>query len=613
MDWIVDQIINLLLTLDTVVYGINVLLFDLFMAVARARFSKTIYDNFLNNIYVIIGIFMIFRVAFSLIQMLANPDMIADKEKGVGKIASRIVICFALIIMVPTIFDLAYSLQDAIIEDNLIPQLILGKENASTTINNHGKKMSIDVFKGMLNISPELNNSNDPKVTACNLAIKDPAYSTIGSLKQVSSSGGKVNCFTDKISVGGSNIRIYDYKMLVSTIATGMVAWLMVGFCIDVSLRLIKLMFLQLIAPVCIVTYVGGGKDNSFNKWMKMTISSYVNVFVKIIVIYFIIYLASQVSTNLKALGLTNVPLGQVAVILGLLVFAKNAPKLIGDLFGVKMDEESGFKGIAKTALLGGAALAAGGGVAGLSNLAKGVGNIGKNVKEAGNGNFWKGLGTGKGWGAVGKGILGAAGSTIAGTTAGAFYGAKNGFGKNATLGGSINKALMTSRTNREARADRKSVYGGAGGIKGSLNTAWRNLVADRVLGFAGIDTGAKKVANQHKNIGAGLQRAKSNVLSMQNNYAEAHSLDVGELSNYSYNAFDDQWSYYDSGANKMITYDKGVDIGAARAGLSGDELEYLKYTKQDANLEKRIIENNKALGKAETQQKKMEGSNGSN
>jgi len=594
--WFVDIFISFCLMIDKMLFSINKLLFDLFMKVSMVKIPAEFFDKLINNLYVIIGIFMIFRVAFSLIQMLANPDMIADKEKGAGKLATRIVIAFGLIIMVPTIFDYAYDLQGAILKDNILGRLILGDSGSNSDQNNsaiqsQGQLMSLNIFKSMIDISEGVSTDSDPG-KKCKEALSidsTSGYTSIDSLRNVDGT----DCFTEQVN----DIYIYDYKILVSSIALGMISWLMVGFCIDIGVRLIKLTFLQLIAPVCIVTYVGGGKDNAFNKWMKMAISSYISMFIKLIVIYFVVYVAGNFP--FKELDLSG--LAYVVVILGLLVFAKNATKLIGDLFGVKMDEESGFKGLAKTALLGGAAMAASGGLAGISNLAKGVGDTAKNVTKAG------GLKSGAGWKALGMGALGAVGSTIAGTTSGAFQGAKGGFKKNASLGGTINKALMTSRTNRDNRDDRAAVYGG--GIK----SAWNNLVADRVLGFAGIDTKAKKVVNQHKNIGSGLSRAKSNVLSAQNNWAETHSVNLDEMNKYSYNAFDNEWSYYDSNTGQVTGFGKNVDLNTivANQGINADDAQYLKFTEQDSMLERRIIENNKAQGKAETQQKKMERTNG--
>lgn len=593
--------IDLCLLIDNMLYSINGLLFNVFLEVAEARFKEGIFDDFVKNLYVIIGIFMIFRVAFSLIQMLANPDMLSDKEKGAGKLATRIVIAFGLIILVPTIFDYAYNIQSVVLQENILGRLILGDSGAENTnksnnasIISQGELISESIFKNLIEVPDD---STDSTIAECK------KYLAVGSDKTTVNELKETGCFDAKFK----DEYVYNYKFLVSSIALGMVAWLMVGYCIDIGVRLVKLTFLQLLAPVCIVTYVGGGKDNAFNKWLKMTISSFLSVFIKLIVIYFVIYLIGRI-TDTKY-GLTLSGLGIVLVILGLLVFAKNAPKLIGDLFGIKMDEEGGFKGIAKTALLGGAALAAGGGLAGISNIAKGFGDTAKAVTDARKNGA-------SGWAAGLKGAGSTLMSGLGGVAAGSFYGAKNGFGKNASLGGSINKALMTSRTNRDNRDDRAKVYGSG------AKAFWHGNIADRVLGFAGIDTQAKKVVNQHKNIGAGLSRAKSNVAYAQNTLGQQfHNTDTLDIMDrYSYSAFDNKWTYTDDNGkltdlgeidvSAVLAHANSVDVNNVLSGETNLD-RYLELTKQDAQLEKRIIENNKLQGKAETQQKRMEGSNG--
>jgi len=599
--WIMDIIIGLFIWIDKVIVKINDLLFGLFVEVSQGRVKSEFFETLLNNLYVIVGIFVLFRVAFSLIQMLANPDMMSDKEKGAGKLATRVVVSFALIVIMPTLFDYAYDLQSAVLQDNLIGRLILGdsgQPDASSNndaIKSQGQLMSINIFKSMADSGKELGSLTDGNEKYCLSALRSNEYSTITSLERVGNGSTKLNCFTYQVN----DEYVYDYKIIVSSLTLGMVAWLMVGFCIDIGVRLIKLTFLQLIAPVCIVSYIGGGKENSFGKWTKMTVSAYVSLFVKLIVIYFIVYFASKVTESIE--GITS-GLGTVLIYLGLLVFAKNATNLIGDLFGIKMDQESGFKGIAKTALLGAAGLTAAGGLAGLSNLGKGFGDT---AKAMGSANGWKGK-----LGALGKGALGTIGSTVAGTTAGAFYGAKNGFGKNASLGGTINKALMTSRTNRDNRDDRAKVYGGA--FKG----AWNNLVTDRLKGFVGMDTNAKNIVNQRKSIGEGISRARGNVhyqqqelmLALQSN-PNISDARLEELNGYTYNALanNEKGAWFDYNGNEISEQ----DFMNYYNGLSGDEQAFLDLSKKDGILGGKAVKNASLQGKADTQQKKMEGSNG--
>lgn len=50
-----------------------------------------------KNLYLLFGIFMLFRLSISLIQMLIDPDKVNDKQEGAGKLLSRIVISIVLL------------------------------------------------------------------------------------------------------------------------------------------------------------------------------------------------------------------------------------------------------------------------------------------------------------------------------------------------------------------------------------------------------------------------------------------------------------------------------------------------------------------------------------
>ena len=68
-----------------------------------------------NGIYILLGIFMVFRMGISLINYLINPDQIADKQIGAGKMISRIVVSFLLLLGLPFIFNFTNDLQTAIL------------------------------------------------------------------------------------------------------------------------------------------------------------------------------------------------------------------------------------------------------------------------------------------------------------------------------------------------------------------------------------------------------------------------------------------------------------------------------------------------------------------
>ena len=88
---------------------------EIVYAVAGLDNSSTftpLYEGIQNRFYVIIGVFMLFKVTISLITYFANPDKITDKEVGAGKLVTRFITMLVLLIVVPqTVFPFLSKIQ----------------------------------------------------------------------------------------------------------------------------------------------------------------------------------------------------------------------------------------------------------------------------------------------------------------------------------------------------------------------------------------------------------------------------------------------------------------------------------------------------------------------
>ena len=81
---------ELLLFLCKPIYQLIVYLYELFEVVGTAEIiTNETLSTIYNRIGLLLGIYMMFRVLLSFIQMLINPDYISDKEKGIGNIAKK--------------------------------------------------------------------------------------------------------------------------------------------------------------------------------------------------------------------------------------------------------------------------------------------------------------------------------------------------------------------------------------------------------------------------------------------------------------------------------------------------------------------------------------------
>lgn len=158
---------------------------------------------------------------------------------------------------------------------------------------------------------------------------------------------------------------IVDNKLKIDTISSIVVGLIVIVYvlflCIDVIVRKFKLMLLEILAPIPIISYTDP-KSEIFNEWSKMYLATFADLFIKLfaikIGIVLLDFLTEQFSTSENGL------LIKFFYIVAILLFIKAIPDMISKIF--KLDVSGGsFKdifGMSKKALGVGAA-AAGAGV----------------------------------------------------------------------------------------------------------------------------------------------------------------------------------------------------------------------------------------------------------
>ena len=141
-----------------------------------------------------------------------------------------------------------------------------------------------------------------------------------------------------------------EYNWILSTVAGIVALWMFISFALDVGVRVGKIAFYELISPIPVMMRILPN-DKMYDKWLKGFISAYISLFIRLIIIYFCMYaitLVPDIVSNLWASYPGESPmlllLAQVVIILGILLFAKDAPKLISDLFGGSGDLKFGIR-----------------------------------------------------------------------------------------------------------------------------------------------------------------------------------------------------------------------------------------------------------------------------
>lgn len=340
--------------------------------------SKDVTEIIYTRIYTVLAIFMVFKLTFSFIKYVVSPDTMVDKEQGVGKIIARTLTMLAILIILPTIFfksdifpgqnaPILTMFQNGVIKT--LPKVILGisddNGNTTTTAKENGNVMA-------LNMLSSLYYPNE---------CKDAAVCDSDN-KLTSLSG-----FSTSLNMTDTNSSyVYYYMWPLTTLCGIILVFILVGIAVDVAIRVFKLMILQMIAPIPVMTYIDpkSSKDGAFNSWIKTFTTTYLDIFIKLGTVYLLLLLVKEFFSGklfgnvYKTLGFASGNFVMIFLIIGLFQFAKQAPKFIKDALGIKDSGGGSFMGKALSGMAGAAAgfaggLATGGLSGGLSGIMTGA------------------------------------------------------------------------------------------------------------------------------------------------------------------------------------------------------------------------------------------------
>ena len=414
-NWIFDIFRTFISLFDMMVYWLIELLVSLFNALASAELfsgdAANFIDKFSDRLYIIITIVMIFKVSFSIIQYIINPDTFTEKERGIGKTIQNVILVLVCLVGVKYVFNFAYDLQKKVVDKHIIEQLILG---INTNLNAKAQEDISDAIPfTVLSSFVSLNTSeisnfgySDNFEYVCNDGAEHLMFDAGGNsinkefsncIDQISKEGIDSYVIDSKWFDGDTGAAyakayetsnynlllklvnhrsskdyyIFNYKYIISTAAGIFVVIMYFNFCIDLAVRSVKFAFLQLIAPIPIISMIDpkSSKSGMMSKWVKNSLSTYSGLFVRVAAVSFATFIVSiamnpSLTSNLYGFGSWQLDIFvKLFVMFGAFLFAKELPKLISDLTGVSLNGD--FKLNPLTRLPGGKTV---------TNVAKGAG-----------------------------------------------------------------------------------------------------------------------------------------------------------------------------------------------------------------------------------------------
>ena len=312
------------------IYGLISFLFQVFVTVAQANiFDENTLGPIYQRITLILTIVMTFYITFEFVKYIIQPDTMGDKEKGIGNIGLKIIIVIVLIAMVPRIFSLAYSLQGRILNQNVIGKVILG--SAKQDYNKIGNEFAADMLETFYYPEEESNIGT---------GTREQYEENMSDIR----TKGKVNILpsiTSPDTPSGGSMPYIHFDGLMAIVVGGLIVYILILYSIDLGLRYAQLLYLQVMAPIAIMGYLLPKKDGIFQKWTKQCLTTYLDVFIRLSLMYFALLLINLIGKNrgdlfagIPGTNGTVETFAYIAIILGLLLFVQKAPKLLQDLLG---------------------------------------------------------------------------------------------------------------------------------------------------------------------------------------------------------------------------------------------------------------------------------------
>lgn len=392
-------------TLDRPAFWLLGIAYELFFNVASADlFSNQTIMKFYGRVQVILGVFMMFQLSMSVLKGIVNPDSFTG-DKGAKTLITKIITALLLLtVMMPIsipnpkneyeiqinnnglLFGTLYSLQHRILSNNTLGRLILGttdssssftsSSNSSSSSGDNELKKSARIFtstiaKGFyrINLIPVeerddtyLKEGKDPAAYNDNRVCTDISDDVLDKYTRIDADPGDIigmvneTCIVDFNLLNyvpfigdqlGSKKFVFTYMPVISMITALIFVFVLLKFTIDVAVRAVKLAVLRLIAPIPIISYMDpnkSGNDGAFNSWVKALSSTYLDLFIRLAVVYLVIFLIQDMIAHGIIMDIGTGIIGVLSFIIiciGLFMFANQAPKFIKQVLGMK-DEGTG-------------------------------------------------------------------------------------------------------------------------------------------------------------------------------------------------------------------------------------------------------------------------------
>lgn len=397
------------MAIDGILYSLLDNAYDLVIKLSTAELLKhSTIKSLTGNLYIIFGVVAFFRLAMLLVNSIIDPEKLNEKGKGLSNIFFRVVGMIILLAVTPFLFEMSYELQGKIVgadaSKNIIFKTILGNNAniASSNNSNAGKALQNIALSSLITIDENYLVNDDQ----CNIGEKNSEGEDCGFYPLTCVSDGKGKCTPQGGYIYGKNCKwpncqkavylynemyvgedmspaklaqyvgtsgkieidkeeqevyVYNYMFIITGVVGVAMTYIIISFAIDIAVRMFELIVLEILSPLFIATFVDpkSAQSGPFKNWLSAVGKSYASLYIRLAIIALMVLLVSIINQSKMFQSMGDVSgWAKIFMVIGLLIFAKKAPKWIGDMIGIKGD--GGLGGLSIGKKLGGMALAGG-------------------------------------------------------------------------------------------------------------------------------------------------------------------------------------------------------------------------------------------------------------
>lgn len=369
-DFVSRAIRTIFATLDSVFFFLLRGVYQVFFNVSTAEIlSNELIRDFYYRCQLVIGVFMLFKLAVTILEGIMDPARVTDKKAGAGKIISRIITSLVILALITPInvpdpqnkwqkqvnnngllFGALYSLQERILSNNTIGKLVLGTADGIDDADEQGKTLAedadefaVNILRGFLRINvkkdSQVETGKDPEVNRDNWICSDIPDEQIETIQT-----GPTEAMLKLVNENCSDDFYFAYLPLIGGIVALVISVVLILYTIDVAIRALKLAILRLIAPIPIISHMSisakeGKGEDAFSSWVRSLTSTYLELFIRLAIMYFVIYLIHDMIANGIVIntgtGIVGI-LSFIFIVIGIFIFARQAPKFIEHSLGMK-------------------------------------------------------------------------------------------------------------------------------------------------------------------------------------------------------------------------------------------------------------------------------------